>query len=112
VINVVEFFLQLHTIIFLKSYLLIFTLAGFDLTILNLLFPQKVTIPLDHVARVAAYFLVDSTKGRCYDHNFRRFLLIFGEITAFFSKTNVMIIFLQKATVVWTKNAYIFAKFF
>jgi hypothetical protein len=28
---------------------------------------------------------------RCYDHNFLRFLPIFGEKMAFFSKTNVMI---------------------
>jgi hypothetical protein len=31
---------------------------------------------------------------------------------AFFSKTNVMIIFLQKLEVAWAKNANIFAKFF
>jgi hypothetical protein len=29
--------------------------------------------------------------GRCYDHNFLRFLTIFGGKMAFFSKTNVMI---------------------
>jgi hypothetical protein len=27
-------------------------------------------------------------RGRCYDHNFWRFLPIFGEKLAFFSKTN------------------------
>jgi hypothetical protein len=31
------------------------------------------------------------TGGRCYDHNFLRFLTIFGEKMAFFSKTNVLI---------------------
>jgi hypothetical protein len=31
------------------------------------------------------------TRGRCYDHNFLRFLMIFGEKMAFVSKTNVMI---------------------
>jgi hypothetical protein len=30
---------------------------------------------------------------------------------AFFSKTNVMIIFFQKLAVVWAKNANIFTKF-
>jgi hypothetical protein len=35
------------------------------------------------------------SQGRSYDHNFRRFLPIFGEnIANFFSKTNVMIKFL------------------
>jgi hypothetical protein len=33
--------------------------------------------------------------GRCYDHNFLRYLPIFGEKIAFFSKTNVMIQFLH-----------------
>jgi hypothetical protein len=35
-------------------------------------------------------------RGRCYDHNFLRFLPIFSEKIAFFSKTNVMIKFLHK----------------
>jgi hypothetical protein len=30
-------------------------------------------------------------RGRCYDHNFPRFLPIFGKKMALFSKTNVMI---------------------
>jgi hypothetical protein len=34
-----------------------------------------------------------------------------GEKLAFFSKTHVMIRFLQKATVVWAKHANIFAYF-
>jgi hypothetical protein len=38
-------------------------------------------------------------RGRCYDHNFQRFLPIFGKKLAFFSKTNVMIKFLQKLAV-------------
>jgi hypothetical protein len=51
------------------------------------------------------------TRGRCYGHNFLRFLPIFGEKIAFFSKLKVMIKFLQKLTV-WAKNINIFAKFF
>jgi hypothetical protein len=51
--------------------------------------------------------------------NFRRFLPIFGDFCqfsakklAFISKTNVMIKFLEIVTVVWAKNANIFAEFF
>jgi hypothetical protein len=33
------------------------------------------------------------TRDRCYDHNFLRFLTIFGKKLAFFLKTNVMIKF-------------------
>jgi hypothetical protein len=45
-------------------------------------------------------FLIDFSEilmswGRCYDHNFLRFLTISGEKMAFFSKTNVMIKFLN-----------------
>jgi hypothetical protein len=40
------------------------------------------------------------TRGRCYDYNFLRFLLIFGKKLAFFSKTNVVINFFQKLAVV------------
>jgi hypothetical protein len=35
-------------------------------------------------------------RGRCYNHNFLRFLTIFGKKSAFFSKTNVMLIFFQR----------------
>jgi hypothetical protein len=45
--------------------------------------------------------------GRCYDHNF---LPIFGEILAYFLKTNVMINCFQNLTVVWAKNAKFFGK--
>jgi hypothetical protein len=50
--------------------------------------------------------------GRCYDHNFLRFLTIFGEKVAFFSKTNVMINILHKLALFWVKNANFFAEFF
>jgi hypothetical protein len=49
---------------------------------------------------------------RCYDHNFLQFLTIFGEKLAFFSKTNVMIIFLKKLALFSVKNANFFAEFF
>jgi hypothetical protein len=48
---------------------------------------------------------------RCYEHNFRRFLTIFGKKCRFFSKTNVMVNFLQKLAVVWSKNAKFFSSF-
>jgi hypothetical protein len=51
-------------------------------------------------------------RGRCYDHNFLRFLPIFGEKNWRFSqKNNLMINFLKKLAVVW-KKANILAKFF
>jgi hypothetical protein len=40
----------------------------------------------------------ESGIGRCYDHNFLRFLQIFGGKMAFFSKANVM--FFTKLAVV------------
>jgi hypothetical protein len=52
-----------------------------------------------------AWAAISVTRVRCYDHNFLRFLPIFGEKMAFFSKTDVMINF-------FAKNANIFAKFF
>jgi hypothetical protein len=53
------------------------------------------------------------SRGRCYDHNFLRFSPIFDEKKlAFFSKTNVMVIFFQNLALFWVKNANIFAKFF
>jgi hypothetical protein len=54
-----------------------------------------------------------TTRGRCYDHNFLRFLPIFGEKKlAFFSKTNVMITIFAKTSSSLSKNANIFARFF
>jgi hypothetical protein len=50
--------------------------------------------------------------GRCYDHNFLRFLPNFGEKMAFFLKTNVMVQMFQKLKPLWTKNANFFANFF
>jgi hypothetical protein len=47
--------------------------------------------------------------GRCYDHNFLRFLPIFGEKMAFFSKTNVMIKNYHNLALFWVKNANFFA---
>jgi hypothetical protein len=52
------------------------------------------------------------TRGRCYDHNFLRFLPIFGEKMAFFSKTNVMIKILHNSALFLVKNAKFFAEFF
>jgi hypothetical protein len=60
-------------------------------------------------------FTVDSVTrlGRCYDHNhWQRFLPIFGKKLAFFSKTNVMIQFLNNLALFWAKNTKFFAKFF
>jgi hypothetical protein len=37
------------------------------------------------------YIVIIGPWGRCYDHNFLRFLAIFCKKLAFFSKTNVMI---------------------
>jgi hypothetical protein len=37
-------------------------------------------------------------KNQCYDHNFQRFLPIFGKKSAFFSKTNVMITIFAKTS--------------
>jgi hypothetical protein len=50
--------------------------------------------------------------GRCYDHNFLRFLPIFAKKLAFFSKTNVMIKFLHNLALFRVKNANFFAEFF
>jgi hypothetical protein len=44
-----------------------------------------------NIATTHRTVLYQSIWGRCYDHNFLRFLTIFGEKMAFFSKTNVMI---------------------
>jgi hypothetical protein len=46
--------------------------------------------------------LFEMARGRCYDHNFRRFLPIFGKKLAFFSKTNVMIDFFQNSALLQT----------
>jgi hypothetical protein len=42
--------------------------------------------------------MIRVTWGQCYDHNFLRFLPIFGEKFAFFSKTNVMITIFAKTS--------------
>jgi hypothetical protein len=42
--------------------------------------------------------------GRCYDHNFLRFLPFLVKNLAFFLNTNVMIKFLQKLAIVWAKT--------
>jgi hypothetical protein len=50
-------------------------------------------------------------RGRCYDHDFLRFLTIFGEkICVFFSKTNVMIKILHYLPLFSVNNANFFAK--
>jgi hypothetical protein len=51
-------------------------------------------------------------RGRCYDHNFLRFLPIFCEKLAFFSKTNVNVTIFAETSSSWSKNANFFAKFF
>jgi hypothetical protein len=38
------------------------------------------------------------TWGRCYDHNFLRFLPMFGKKLSFFSKTNAMITIFAKTS--------------
>jgi hypothetical protein len=50
--------------------------------------------------------------GRCYDHNFLRFCQFSAKIMAFFSKTNVMINFLNNLALFWANNADFFADFF
>jgi hypothetical protein len=46
--------------------------------------------------------------GRCYDHNFLRIWTIFGEKLAFFSKTNVLINFFQKFSLVLSQKRQFF----
>jgi hypothetical protein len=46
-----------------------------------------------------------TARGRCFDHNFLRFLTIFNKNMAFFSKTNVTIKFLNNLALFWDKNA-------
>jgi hypothetical protein len=52
------------------------------------------------------------TRGRCYDHNFLRFLTISAKKLAFFSKTNVLIKILHILALFWVKHAKFFAEFF
>jgi hypothetical protein len=49
--------------------------------------------------------------GLFYDHNFRRFLPIFGEKISAFLKNQCYGQFRQKLAVVWVKKSNIFAKF-
>jgi hypothetical protein len=48
------------------------------------------------------------SRGRCYDHNFLRFLPNFGKQLAFFSKTNIMIKILHNLALFGVKNANLF----
>jgi hypothetical protein len=51
------------------------------------------------------------SRGRCYDHNFLRFLTIFVEkIWRFSQKPMLWSQFLQKLAVFWAKNANFFAE--
>jgi hypothetical protein len=50
--------------------------------------------------------------GRCCDHNFLRFLPIFGEKNGVLSKTNVMIKLLHNLALIGVKNGNFFAEFF
>jgi hypothetical protein len=52
------------------------------------------------------------TSGRCYDHNFLRFLTIFGKKMAFFLNTNVMINFFSKFSFVLSQKRQFFRKIF
>jgi hypothetical protein len=64
--------------------------------------------------RIRNFLIVGrATRGRCYAHNFPRFLPIFVEKFGLFSqKTNVMIKFLHNLALFWVKNAIFFADFF
>jgi hypothetical protein len=52
------------------------------------------------------------SRGRCYDHNFLRFLTIFCEKNGFFLKNQCYDQFFQNLALFWVKNANIFADFF
>jgi hypothetical protein len=53
------------------------------------------------------------TRGRCNDHNFRRFLPIFGENIGVFLKSYVYLIkFLHNLALFYVKNADFFRRFF
>jgi hypothetical protein len=61
------------------------------------------------------FFLLKTTTlhipwGRCYDHNFLRFLTIFGKKLAFFSKNNVMVKILHNLALFLIKNAEFFGE--
>jgi hypothetical protein len=55
---------------------------------------------------------VDQGSTLWYDHNFLRFLTIFGEKLAFFSKTNVMIKILHNLALFFVKHANFFRRIF
>jgi hypothetical protein len=63
---------------------------------------------LSHV--ISERFVINANRGRYYDHYFRRFLPIFSEKWAFFSKTNLLIFF-SKTSSSLNKKANILAKF-
>jgi hypothetical protein len=51
--------------------------------------------------------ILTNTGGRCYDHNFLRFVPFFGDKMTFFSKTNVTItIFVKTSFVLSQKRQY------
>jgi hypothetical protein len=52
------------------------------------------------------------TRGRCDDHNFLRFLQIFGEKIGVFSKTNVMIKIFAQFSFVMSQKRQFFRSFF
>jgi hypothetical protein len=56
-----------------------------------------------------ALFSFFESRGRCYEHNFLRFLPIFGKKLASFSKTNVIIKILHNLALFGVKNANFFA---
>jgi hypothetical protein len=52
------------------------------------------------------------TRGRCYDHNFLRVLAIFGKMLAFFSKTNVVIKFVNNLALFLSQKRQFFRRWF
>jgi hypothetical protein len=50
--------------------------------------------------------------GRCYDRNFLRFLQFSAKKLAFFSKTNVMIIFFEKSSFILSQKLQYFRRSF
>jgi hypothetical protein len=51
-------------------------------------------------------------RGRCYDHNFPRISIIFGEKNGVFLKNQCYDQFFQNLALFWVKNANFFANFF
>jgi hypothetical protein len=88
-------------------------LTGTNVMILKRFSPKKSKKKVAILPYFMAKLINLGPRGRCYyDHNFLRFLPIFGVKIGVFSKANVMVKFLQKLVVVGAKSANTFAKFF